>query len=231
MSWLSNIINDINYILLPPLCFGCNTHLSVGEYLLCTNCRHNLPLTHYNFNQENAVDKIFYGRVPIAKAASFLFFTKTGIVKNLLHYLKYKNQEVLADFIGDWFGSQIAQDGSLQIDYVVPVPLHPKKLKKRGYNQVAKFGQQLATHLNCSYRDDILIKTQNTRTQTKKTRLARWMNKQDLYITHNNKPLPHKTFLLVDDVITTGATIEACATALLKFKGAKIYVATIAVVP
>ena len=213
------------------MCFGCTAQLSGGEHLLCTVCRHDLPLTDYNFSEENAVDRIFYGRVRIEKAASFLFFSKQGIVKNLLHYLKYKGQQNVGQFVGDWFGTKIAQENVLKIDAVIPVPLHPKKLKKRGYNQVELFGKQLSSHLNAEFREDVLIKTENTKTQTKKNRLARWKNSKDLFVVNHSKGMGNKNFLLVDDVITTGATIEACATALLQIPNAKIYVATIAVVP
>jgi len=231
MNWPSKIINDINSILLPSVCFGCNAQLSRGEHLLCTICRHDLPLTDYNFIEENPVDRIFYGRVPIQKAASFLLFSDIGMVKNLLHYLKYRNQEIVGNFIGDWFGHQITENGNLDIDFVIPVPLHPKKLKKRGYNQVTLFGQKLAQHLDSNFRDDILVKTRNTRTQTKKTRFARWLNSQELFMVENHQQLNGKRILLVDDVITTGATIEACAAALLKIPEVEIYVATMAVVP
>ena len=213
------------------MCFGCTAQLSGGEYLLCTVCRHDLPLTDHNFAQENAVDRIFYGRVPIEKAASFLYFSKQGIVKNMLHFLKYKNQQQLGEFIGNWFGTSIAQDQQLSIDFVIPVPLHPKKLRQRGYNQVELFGKQLAFHLNATFKNDCLIKTQNTKTQTKKNRLARGKNNLDLFILRHSKELDNKNILLVDDVITTGATIEACATTLLKAQNTKIYVATMAVVP
>ncbi len=213
------------------MCFGCTAQLSGGEHLLCTVCRHDLPLTDYNFSEENAVDRIFYGRVPIKKAASFLYFSKQGIVKNLLHYLKYKNQQDVGEFIGNWFGAKIAQENALSIDVVIPVPLHPKKLKKRGYNQVELFGKQLSYHLKAQYRNDILIKTENTKTQTKKNRLARWKNSQDLFVIMDSHGMGKKNLLLVDDVITTGATIEACAAALLQIPNSEIYVATMAVVP
>ena len=231
MNWPSKIINDINSILLPSVCFGCNVQLSGGEYLLCTVCRHDLPLTDHNFTEENAVDRIFYGRVPVEKAASFLYFSKQGVVKNLLHYLKYKNQQNVGEFIGEWFGAKMASEDVLHIDVVIPVPLHTKKLKKRGYNQVELFGRKLSSHLKAKYRDDVLVKTQNTKTQTKKSRLARWKNNQDLFVIKNSKGIADKNLLLVDDVITTGATIEACATTLLQIPNVKIYVATMAVVP
>ncbi|MRI01447.1 ComF family protein [Kriegella sp. EG-1] len=229
---LSNIVNDISSILVPKVCFGCNTHLLGGEHLICTTCRNDLPLTDYTFNVENTVDRIFYGRINVKKANSFLFFTENGIVQRLLHHLKYKNQEVVGDFIGEWFGNTIRTNGFINaIDYVIPVPLHYKKLRKRGYNQVARFGQHIARHLNAEYRDDILLKTSNSRTQTTKGRLGRWFENKSLYTLSNTIELAAKNVLLVDDIITTGATIELCAKALQESKNIKIYVASMAVVP
>lgn len=224
------VLNDINSILFPPVCFGCEKRLSLGEVILCTYCRHDLPLTYYTFNEENAIDRLFYGRVSIEKAISFLEFSDTGMVKNLLHYLKYKNQESVASFIGDWFGQEIIKNGTPEIDFVIPVPLHQKRLKKRGYNQVTLLAKKLTQHLNAHFRDDVLIKKKNTPTQTKKDRFARWINNQDLFAVQNYQDLNGKNILLVDDVITTGATIEACAHAILKATNAKIYVATMATV-
>ena len=199
---------------------------------MCTVCRHDLPLTDYNFSEENPVDRTFYGRIRIKKASSFLFFSKYGVVKNLLHNLKYKNQESIGLFLGDWYGNILSKDNALKpIDVVIPVPLHPKKLRKRGYNQVDDFAKRIAHHLNTSFSNQMLIKTANTRTQTKKDRLFRWQNAQDLYEPLNIELLKNKTVLLVDDVITTGATIEACAKALQKANGITIYVATMAFVP
>lgn len=228
---LSNIINDINTLLLPIACFGCNARLNRGEKHICTVCRHQLPLTEYNFNEENPVDRIFYGRINIKKANSFLFFTDLGIVKNLIHHLKYKNQEQIGFFLGDWFGAMIKEQGGLpNIDYVIPVPLHKKKLKKRGYNQTALFAQRLAFYLDSSYNDTLLIKTANTKTQTKKSRLGRWQDNRSLYEVTNDKKLENKKILLVDDVITTGATMELCASVIKKIPGTIVFMASMAVV-
>tara|TARA_R110002020_G_scaffold63170_2_gene168712 strand:- start:76803 stop:77423 length:621 start_codon:yes stop_codon:yes gene_type:complete len=206
--------------------------LGKGERLLCTVCRNQLPLTDYNFIDENPIDRIFYGRVYIEKANSFLFFQDTGIVKNLIHHLKYKNQQQVGTFLGDWFGQDIRDIGlPLTIDFVVPVPLHKKKLRKRGYNQVTTFGQTLAFHLNAVYSDNILIKTANTRTQTKKNRFYRWQATQALYKVRDLSVVTGRNVLLVDDVITTGATMEACALALSEAEDIKILIASMAVVP
>jgi len=213
------------------VCFGCNAQLTRGEKLLCTVCRHQLPLTDYNFNDENPVDRIFYGRINIKKANSFIFFNNQGIVKNIIHYLKYKNQEQIGEFLGDWFGQIIKENNFLKdIDFVIPVPLHRKKLKKRGYNQTAKFAQQVAFHIGANYVDNILVKTANTKTQTKRNRLSRWYDNKSLYEITDKELLKNKKILLLDDVITTGATMEICATPISKIEGTEIYIASMAIV-
>ena len=218
--------------MMPRLCFGCNVRLYRGEQHLCTVCRNQLPLTEYNFTEENAIDRIFYGRIPIEKAAALLFYRETGIVKNLIHYLKYKNQEPIGIFLGDWYGHLLKGESSLKhIDLVIPVPLHKSKLRKRGYNQVAEFARRIAYHLNTQYDDTSLIKTANTKTQTKKNRIYRWSSNKDLYSLSDPAIIRNKRILLVDDVITTGATLEACARALKQGTDANIYIATMAVVP
>ncbi|WP_317194411.1 ComF family protein [Allomuricauda sp. CAU 1633] len=222
----------INNILLPQVCFGCNAQLFRGEHILCAVCRHEMPLTDHNFLEENAVDRIFYGRIPIKKGASFVFFSKNGMVKNLLHWLKYKNQEQIGGFFGDWCGALLKQNGSLKkVDIVVPVPLHRKKLKKRGYNQVALFAQKIAASIGAEYQDDLLIKTINTKTQTKKDRQLRWENSKEAFQLNSKIKTSFKHVLLVDDVITTGATIESCTKVLLQLKNVRVSVLSMAVVP
>ena len=225
-------MNDLNSVLFPRLCFGCNVRLYRGEQFLCAFCRNQVPLTEYSFNEENAVDRIFYGRTDIKNAGSFMFFEDKGIVKNLIHQLKYRGQEQIGRFLGDWYGSKLSEKGELKdVDYVVPVPLHKKKLRKRGYNQVGLFALTLSKYLNTSYLPDNLIKTANTKTQTRKRRIYRWQNSRDLYELRDTSIMSNKHVLLVDDVITTGATIEACAAAIRKSPGVIISVASMAVVP
>ncbi|MDF0707148.1 ComF family protein [Flagellimonas okinawensis] len=229
---MAKIINEINNILLPRVCFGCNAQLFSGEHTLCAVCRHDVPLTDHNYLEENAVDRIFYGRIPIKKAASFVYFTKNGIVKNLLHWLKYKNQEQIGQFFGNWYGSLLKENGQLKnIDAVIPVPLHPKKLKTRGYNQVAEFAKTIAENLGANYCDDWLIKTKNIKTQTKKGRQSRWESSKDAFELNTSLDNKFKRILLVDDVITTGATIESCAQTILRATEIEIFVLSMAVVP
>lgn len=148
-----------------------------------------------------------------------------------MHHLKYKGQEQIGGFLGDWFGQILRENNHLTaIDYVIPVPLHKRKLRKRGYNQSSLFAQRLAFHLNSTYSDDLLLKTANTRTQTKKTRLGRWYDNRSLYEVTNEDLLKNKKILLVDDVITTGATMEMCATVIKNIPGTTVYIASMAVV-
>jgi len=161
-----------------------------------------------------------------------LFFSEVGIVKNLIHNLKYRNQEQIGGFLGDWYG-QILREAHLGdvIEAVIPVPLHKKRLRQRGYNQVALFAKRIAFHLCAEYVDDVLVKTQNTKTQTRKGRTARWRGNRALFTLTDASVLEHKNVLLVDDVITTGATMERCAQALQQIKGISIYLTSMAVVP
>ncbi|MGB6153082.1 MAG: phosphoribosyltransferase family protein [Pricia sp.] len=230
---LTNILNDINSILIPKVCFGCSAHLHRGEEIICTVCRNDLPLTEYTFNDENPVDRMFYGRINIKKASSFLFFSENGIVQKLIHHLKYKNQHHVSTFLGDWYGQILKDDHEIaqKIDVVVPVPLHPKKLRQRGFNQTEGFAKSLAHCLEAEYVDHILIKTANTKTQTKKGRIGRWQEDIELYTLSDSDYLKDKRILLVDDVITTGATMEICAQALQKAHGTTIYLTSMAVVP
>lgn len=230
---LANILNDINTVILPKVCFGCNAHLSRGEEHLCTLCRNDIPLTEYNFNVENPVDRIFYGRIDVKKASSFLFFRENSIVQQLIHHLKYRNQPQIGVFLGDWYGQRLKEENSpiTEMDFVVPVPLHRIKMRKRGYNQVSLFAKRLAHHLNAELAENVLKKTANTRTQTKKGRIGRWQGNKALYILENTDKLKYKKILLVDDVITTGATMEICARTLLDVPGVDLYIASMSVVP
>lgn len=223
------ILKDMFAIFFPKVCLCCQDYLVSHESVICLPCRHDLPLTNFSFEENNLIEKSFYGRIPLENATSLFYFFKKGNVQQLIHQLKYNNQQQVGTFIGDWLGEQLTEsDRFKDLDCIIPVPLHPKKFKKRGYNQVTTFGESLANKLAVPYFENILIRVSSTKTQTKKLRFERWKNVQELFDVQNNLSLENKHILLIDDVITTGATLEACFDALKKTKNLKISIACMA---
>lgn len=224
------LINPIIDLFFPPVCMACNSSLSDKNLQICITCRHDLPVTNFHFDDSEYVKKVFYGRIEIENATALLRFHKKGIVQQLMHNLKYHGHENIGELLGDWLGEELASIESYnEIDLVIPVPLYKTKLKKRGYNQVAKFGQCIAKALNADYEDNVLVKTSATKTQVFKNRESRWLQKDGIFTVQNEERLRGKHILLVDDIITTGATIEACANILTKTHNNKLSVATMAI--
>ncbi|UOB19126.1 ComF family protein [Abyssalbus ytuae] len=225
-----NIGNNIKNLFFPEVCLGCNNFLLQGEEVICTICRNNLPITGFSHIHDNQAYKILYGRVRIEEASSFLWFYKNTIVQQLIHNLKYRGHEEIGTFLGTWYGHNLLESPFYKnIDIVIPVPLHPKKLRKRKYNQVSNFGKAIASILNISYSENVLIQSKITSSQTTKNRTERWLEKSMAYQTCDKINLNNKHILIVDDVITTGATVEACAKALKKEQNCRVSVATIAI--
>lgn len=214
----------------PKACFCCTTYLKDNESYVCTVCRHKLPVTNFHINNDQTIASIFYGRSKIENATALLRFEKKGIAQKLIHQLKYKGQERVGTFLGEWLGEELAMRPNFQdIDLVIPVPLHKKKLRQRGYNQVDKFGREIANALKIDYVDNLLLKETNTISQVTKKRLARWSNTNELYRISSKDEIANKHILIVDDIITTGATLEACIQELNTAKNVKISIATMAI--
>ena len=207
----------------PPVCKACGEILADGEQTLCTRCRVHLPYTHYEQWKTNPTARSFYGRVPLRGAAALLFFTPEGRVQQLLHALKYHREPEIGHYLGAVMGRKLSTAPLFAgVDYIVPVPLHPKKEKKRGYNQALLLGQgmvgawkenrpQLLTNL--------LYKRRLNESQTRKNRVARLDNVQEAYWVNKAPDVRSRVtgrhLLLVDDVVTTGATLESAASAIL----------------
>lgn len=217
------MFESIINLFFPKVCSGCNSFLLSNENVICTVCRHDIPLTNHHLNPENDAFKKFYGRIPVIHTSALFYFHKKGIVQELIHNLKYKGHEEIGTVLGEWYAEDLKNIKLLQsVDEIIPVPLHPKKLKERGYNQVTAFGTALSSSLNIDYNDSLLIRNVYSKTQSKKNLLGRTEGIETIFDVSFTEKNHNKHFLLIDDVITTGATLEACSRALLKIPGAKI---------
>jgi len=221
------MINDFFNLIFPQLCCSCNQALLKHEKVICTNCIITLPKTNFHLDKNNVVNKVFWGRVQIEMAASFYAFTKESKVQNLLHHLKYKGVKEVGSVLGKLYGFDLkSAEFFKEIDFIVPVPLHKNKLKKRGYNQSEWIARGLSESMNIPLRLDVLYRKVDSKTQTKKSRYKRWENVGEIFGVLKDD-IKNKNILLVDDVLTTGATIEACAQVLIE-KECKIFVVTLA---
>ncbi len=224
------MLRDLLHLFYPTSCAACDQVLLKNENTLCISCRHQLP--RYNFQYHNAeiIKKVFSGRILIQNATALLIFEKQGLVQNIIHNLKYRGQEDIGSVLGQWLGNEIFKSTSYQeITMVIPVPLHRKRFRERGYNQVAKFGKEIAKIFEVPYEEKILIKTKYTYKQAKSGGYERWDNIVGSFGLQNPNKLKNQHILLVDDLLTTGATLEACATELMQVSGVKISIATMAI--
>ena len=223
------LLSDFWDLVFPRLCLGCQEPLARGEEYLCTDCRAQLPYTDYHLlpAADNPLARRFWGKLPVRHALSYLRFLRRGRVQHLLHQLKYQGQRNVGLALGRWYGHALSRQ-SFVFDLIVPVPLHPRKLAKRGYNQSDPFAEGLAESLQTPWRADALRRTSQTESQTHKNRLQRWQNVAHVFQVTDPAAILGKHVLVVDDVLTTGATLEACAAALLAAGAAEVSIATIA---
>jgi ComF family protein len=223
------MFESIINLFFPKVCSGCSSFLLSNENVICTVCRHDIPLTNHHLNPENDAFKKFYGRIPVIHTSALFYFHKKGIVQELIHNLKYKGHEEIGTILGEWYAEDLITIDLLKsVDEIIPVPLHRRKLKERGYNQVTAFGTALSSSLNIDYNDSILVRNVYSKTQSKKNLLGRTEGIESTFGVSFTEKDHNKHFLLIDDVITTGSTLEACSRALLKIPGAKISIVCMA---
>jgi ComF family protein len=229
MNLRSSYLSDFIALIFPELCQACGSSLISGEELICTHCMYDLPYTNFHQQPDNAVARQFWGRLPLQSAYVLFYFSKGGKVQNMMHQLKYRNSPKIGNKLGEIAGKQLASSAPFQdIDVIIPVPLHPRKLKQRGYNQSAQFAEGLSAKMNIPIDVTSLIRLKHTETQTLKSRFSRYENMKEVFGVSIPDQLAGKHILLVDDIITTGSTLEACGIELLKIPGVTISVAAIA---
>ena len=229
MNLLRTYISDFVSLIFPELCAACHTSLVANEDVLCTDCLYNLPYTNFHLQPSNIVAQQFWGKLPVEAAYAMYFFNKGGKVQKLMHHFKYDGMQHIGNLLGSIAGRQLLQnDIFANVDYIIPVPLHKKRLRERGYNQSACFADGLAKKLTAKVELDNLIRNIATKTQTQRSRFARFENMQEVFAIAYPEKLAGKHILLVDDIVTTGSTLEACGQELLKVPGLKLSIATIA---
>lgn len=229
MKLLRSYLADFTSLLFPQLCPACGEGLVGAEDVICTDCRYNLPFTNFHLQPDNIVARQFWGKIDIEAAYSLYYFAKGGKVQNLMHHFKYSDMYRIGNILGNIAGDQLKQNDKFNTaDYIIPVPLHKSRLKQRGYNQSKCFAEGLAEKLNAEVNDNNLVRVRATETQTHKSRFLRFENMQEVFKVTRPEELANSHILLVDDVVTTGSTLEACSIELLKITGLKLSIATIA---
>ena len=228
-SVAAEIFGDFVSLFFPRYCTGCEESLVKGEELICTKCILEMPSANYHLEHENPFYEKLVGRIQVKYVMSLFKFTKSGRVQHLLHALKYRNKPELGRMLGKVYGHRLKETGySKEFDLIVSVPLHEVKKKRRGYNQSEEFGLGLAEILDIPCSDSYLKRLHMTSTQTRKTRLKRWENVKEVFAVVTPKIIQDKRILLVDDVVTTGATLEAAGKVLLDNGCRELSVACIA---
>jgi len=223
------MFQDFIELFFPVVCECCGNLLYRNERTLCTRCRMRLPRTHFYLDDQNPVAATFWGRVDFQYATSFLYFSRAGRVQHMMHRFKYKGRREIGSLLGELFARELRRSENFRnIDAVVPVPLHWSKQKKRGYNQSEVIASAMAPLLKSQLETEVLYRNTATETQTKKSRLMRAENVKGKFSIQYPEKIRGKHLLLIDDIITTGATIEACAQMLLTVDQVKVSIASLA---
>jgi ComF family protein len=225
---LKQYIQGLISIVYPPVCPACGNVLFRNEAVLCMNCYAELPKTGFQNDAESELARLFWGRITVNNAAAFIYFNKGSRYRNILHEIKYKGQQNLGFEMGRLFGLELRGTSFAETDMIIPVPLHNSKMRSRGYNQSEIIATGISAVLKIPVQTSLVSRSTGTKTQTNKSRYERWENVKDTFRVEIPELLRFKHLMLVDDVITTGATIESCANALLSVEGVTLSIASLA---
>ena len=226
---LKYALDSLTHLFFPHICAGCGSDVINQDQLLCLACTERLPLTNYHTYSDNPVEKTFWGRIPVTHATSYLYFSKDSIVQQLMHQFKYRGNKDIGMYFGKKMGSVLLHADRLQkADFLVPLPLHASRRRKRGFNQAEVLCHGMAETLGIPVLTQAVTRNIETVTQTHQNRTSRWQNMEGKFYMPDPEMLQNKHVILVDDVITTGATLEACGHELLKAQGLLLSIATLA---
>lgn len=225
MQWLQHLIS----IFYPRTCWACSRPLLGTEESLCVDCLLELPKTNFHLHTDNPLQQVFMGRCNFEAATAYFYFQKGGRVQRLLHQLKYRNMPEIGLLLGEMIGEELGQHPFLQkVDIALPVPLHPRKQLLRGYNQSAQIAEGLLKTTPLVLSKGNLVRVAHSQTQTRKGRFDRWRNVEQIFAVERPQEFRFRHVLLIDDVVTTGATIEACYQQLRKIEGIEISLLAVA---
>ncbi len=224
----SKYLGSLIALVYPKLCIVCESTLYGNEELICTHCRHSLPETNFHKSPGNPVEQLFWGRLPIAHATALLYFDKGSSYRQLIHQLKYQGRKDAGQYLGRLLGSALTNSTFAPIDCILPIPLHKAKIRRRGFNQSQVIAEGIAEVLGIKVLRDVLHRKIYTQTQTRRKRYDRWKNVEGIFECYRPEKIENKHVLLVDDVITTGSTMEAAGTALCEGNNLKLSVASAA---
>ena len=232
-SWFSRfsvLHESLLHLAFPHICEGCGTDIISTDHYLCLQCLDKLPPTHFESHANNPVEKIFWGRLPITTATAKYYFTKGSTLQHLLHQFKYRGHQRLGLYLGRRMGSMLAHNPRFKdVEALVPLPLFPEKERRRGYNQAMVLCKGISEAWQRPIIHDAVVRVMATESQTKKNRMERWQNMEDRFQLKNPAALANKHVLLIDDVVTTGATLEACGRAILEAPNTRLSIATLCI--
>lgn len=224
-----NLLTDFWGLLFPEVCKICGNTLFTNEEFVCTKCFLHLPETHFNSAIDNPVTRIFWGRVPLKTGTARYFYRKDGAAQKLIHLLKYQGHKDIGLFLGNQLGASISDSSEFNsVDVIIPIPLHHKKFRRRGFNQSELIAEGIREITNIEIDTKAVFRAASSETQTKRSAYKRWENVSGIFKLADDNNLRNKHVLVVDDVITTGSTMEACLNALMPIEGISLSVAAIA---
>lgn len=228
MKVITDIKESLLHLVFPNVCEGCGSDLVEKDSFLCLRCYSSLPKTNFHLHSPNPIEKIFWGRLPVTNATAQYYFTKESMMQHLLHQVKYKSNKQLGYYLGELMGYQLAESDSFSsVDALIPLPLFPSRERKRGYNQAAVLCNGMARIIKKPVLKEVIIRPQPTESQTNKNRVERWQNMEGRFQLISEEQLEGRHVLLVDDVITTGATMEACGRVLLQAANVRLSLAAL----